>query len=185
MKKLFLLLAVAGLIFTGCSDLGTNPSSNPVTTANSNTISLNKSAIKTTVSNSTFIVSQIVNGKKGGIITLNQKDGNVHASAKLDIPKNAFDGKVNITITVDPSTASVTLSPSMTFQKDLTLDAAFKGLDLKAMNLDSKKVNFYYFTEDGSKVPVKHSLTKANVKLGELIVKHAEIDHFSRYGWAK
>jgi hypothetical protein len=185
MKKIFLLLAVAGLIFTGCSDLGTNPSSNPVTTPQSNTISLNKVSPKIASSQSTFTVSQIINGNKGGVIILNQESGNIHVFAKLKIPKNAFDGNVNVSILVDPSTASITLSPSMIFNKDVILDASFKGLDLKALNLDSQKVNFYYLSEDGTKIPVKHSWTKSNVKLGELVVKHAEIDHFSRYGWAK
>jgi len=185
MKKIFLLLAVAGLIFTGCSDLGTNPSSNPVTTSQANTVALNKISPKTVSTLTTFEVSKNINGEKGGVIILNQKSGDIQAFAKLKIPGNTFAGNVNVTILVDPSTASITLSPSMSFSKDLILDASFKGLDLKALNLDSKDVDFYYFSEDGAKVPVKYSWTKSNVKSGELAVKHAYIDHFSRYGWAK
>ena len=185
MKKLFLLLAVGGLIFTGCSDLGTNPGSNPVTTPQSNTVSLNKVSPKIVSSLSTFTVSQNVNGEKGGVIILNQESGNIHAFAKLKIPKHAFDGNVNVSVLVDPTTATITLSPSMAFDKILILDASIKGLDLEAMNLNSQEVNFYYLSEDGTNIPVKHSWVKSNVKLGELVVKHAEIDHFSRYGWAK
>ena len=185
MKKIFLLAAVAGLIFAGCSDLGTNPSSNPVTTQKSNSVSLNKFSAKVTSNESAFTVSKNVNGKKGGVIVLNQSSGNIHAFALLRIPKNAFDGTADISITVDPSTASVTLSPTMTFNKNLHLTAELKGLDLKSLNLDSNDVEFYYFTADGSKVPVKHSRVRSNVKTGTIIVRGAVIDHFSRYGWSK
>jgi hypothetical protein len=185
MKKIFLLAAVAGLILSGCSDLGTNPGTNPVTTQKSNTVSLNKFTAKVTSNQSAFTVSKYVNGNKGGLIVLNQSSENIHAFALLRIPKNAFEGTENISITIDPSTASITLSPAMAFNKNLHLNAALKGLDLKLLNLDSKDVEFYYFTTDGSKVPVKHSRVRSNVKTGAISVKGAVIDHFSRYGWSK
>ena len=185
MKKIFLLAAAAGLILAGCSDLGTNPGSNPVTTPKSNVVSLNKVSAQVTSDQSAFTVTQAVNGNKGGVIILNQSSSNINAFAKLRIPKNAFEGTANISISIDPSTASVTLSPTMTFNKNLYLNAALKGLDLKSLNLDSKDIEFYYFTTDGSKVLVNHSRVSSNLKTGTLTVKDAVIDHFSRYGWSK
>ncbi len=185
MKKIFLLAAVAGLIFAGCSDLGTNPGSNPVTTQNSNSVSLNKFSAKVTSNESAFTITQTVNGKKGDVIVLNQKSGDIHAFAVLRIPKNAFEGKVDISITIDPSTASVTFSPSMTFDKNLHFSAALRGLDLKSLNLDSNDVEFYYFAADGSKILAKYSRVRTNVKTGTLTVSNAVIDHFSRWGWSK
>lgn len=205
MKKILLLFAITALILTGCFDSNTNHNSNPIATTQlnplatnqpnpypttqSNSDSLNKIFFKNNVNTSvkglSFTIFKTIDGEKGGEVLLNQIKDNIHAFAKLNIQKNSFIGLVNISITIDPSTASIKFSPTMSFKRCLILDASIKGLDLKAMNLNSKKVGFYYFPQKGSKVYVKNHGVSADLTLRKLSVTAAVLKHFSRYGWAK
>jgi hypothetical protein len=201
MKKILLLFVIAALILSGCFDSSTNNKTNPVAATQlnpginsqssptidtqSNSLSSNKNFPINAANGFLFTVFKPIDGNKGGEIVLNQIRDDIHAFAKLNIPKNAFNGCVTISIFVDPLTASISFTPAMSFKRSLTLDASIKGLDLKAMNLDSNNVGFFYFAGKGSKVPVKNHGASADLILRKLSVKGAVIKHFSRYGWAK
>ena len=205
MKKILLLFVVAGMIFIGCFDSGTNHNTNPVaatqsnpaTSTQSNPISstqpipepknedFQKPNINPNVGLFPFSIIKKIDGNEGGKIILNQENRDIHVYAMLNIPRNAFKGSVIISIFVDPSTASIKFSPQMNFKYPLALNAHIIGLDLEAMNLDSKDVGFYYFPTKGSKVNVKNHGVSADLILRELSVNDAVINHFSRYGWSK
>ena len=205
MKKNMLLFVIAGLIFIGCFDSGSNHNTNPVAATQPNTVtSTQPNQITSTQSTLMplngnfpkpnkspqfedfhFTINKNIDGNIGGRILLNRRIRKIHVFALLNIPRNAFDGSVNISISVDPSTASIKFSPKMNFKHPLTLNAYILGLDLKAMNLDSKDVGFYFFPAKGPKVNVQNNGVSADVILKKLSVNDAAINHFSRYGWSK
>ncbi len=191
MKKFFLLLIVTVLIFSGCFDSGTNHDSNPVTTTQSSSKSLEKLPLNlpanplTLTKGLVFSVFKVIDGNQGGEILLNQTKRNIHAYAKLVVPKHAFNGVIRISISVNPNTASIIFFPSKKFAKNLILNASIQGLDLKSLNLNSPNVGFYYFPDNGPKIPIKNNGTSTNEFLGRVSVKDAVIGHFTRYGWSK
>jgi hypothetical protein len=134
----------------------------------------------------TYTASKLIDGKKGGTITLSQvfkNDGNwALVKANLTIPKNAFTGTLNISYTVNTETAGIEFSPSATsFAKDLNLDLIFTGINLSGYS--GTQLTFSYL--DGNQiVPAKYISANADVAGGMLVVVGAQINHFSRYGWS-
>jgi hypothetical protein len=205
MKKILLLFVVAGMIFIGCFDSGTNNNTNPVAATQSNSVTSTQPNPETSAQSNLmplygnfskpnknpkvddfhFTIDKNIDGNIGGRILLNRSNRKIHVFALLNIPRNAFQGSVNISIYVDPSTASIKFSPQMTFKYPLILNAYILGLDLKSMNLDSKDVGFYYFPTKGPRVNVRNQGVSSDLILRKLSVSNAVINHFSRYGWSK
>ncbi len=181
MKKIFLTFAVAGLFLFGCSDVGVNPN----VPANSSSTNTTLSKKGSSHSNSPFSVTETINGEVGGTITLNQIKKSEFVSASVFFPPHSFSGTQTITMTVDPSSASVTFYPHIVFNNRVDFNLTFLGLDLKNLGLTSGKVDFYFEADDGSLTLVKNNGVSVDIKLGLLAVKNAGLYHFSRYIFAK
>jgi hypothetical protein len=134
-------------------------------------------------------VSKEIDGSEGGNITLfnsyiSQQGNTVTLSINLDIPKKAFDGVRTITIIADDQYAVLDCNPSMVFNKSLSLDFSYLGIDPSDLNLSNKHIGFFYLDNNGTFQPVSNSGVIVNPLNGQLSVKNAKIDHFSRYGWS-
>jgi len=133
-----------------------------------------------------YTASKSIDGSKGGTVELTQvykSNGNwALVTAKLSIPKGAFSGTKVISYTVNTESAGIDFSPSpLSFQKNLSLDLTFTGVDLAGY--DASKLVFAYL--DGSTiVPAKYTYANANIANGLLVVVGAQLGHFSRYGWS-
>jgi hypothetical protein len=186
MKKLFFFLIAMGLFYFGCTDVGTNNINQPAT-ADKQVIQLPESAGLATESN--LSVSDLVNGDQGDVLSLagkyqNKAGDNILTIATLIIPRGAFDGKKNITMSVDQKYAGLDFSPSMIFEKSLSLTLSFTGLDLKSMGITNTNVGFYYVDDAGNLTPIQNLGVSVNFRVGSITVVGAKIDHFSRYAFA-
>ncbi|MCB9209770.1 MAG: hypothetical protein H6609_10360 [Ignavibacteriales bacterium] len=125
-----------------------------------------------------------VDGDKGAVLfarhSWRTKDGQkVKLTAKLTIPKGAFQGELNFDMIFDLENYGMELYPSpYTFDNPVYLDLSLGNIDLpQDMNVD--------FTYLDGKEQMNYDKVEFDIKKGTLKVKGAELHHFSRYGWTR
>jgi hypothetical protein len=186
MKKILTLLALAGLIFQGCTDIKLNNVTPPV----KGTFSLISIPGKTGLSSETaFSTTSTIDGSVGGTMTMNQSymgdnGRQVTLSLIMTIPPGAFSGVKTITLTADDHYAALICTPSMAFDKSLSLDFSYTGLSLNSTNLANGRQGFYFISDSGDLENIANNSMVINKNLGRVLVNGAVINHFSRYGWA-
>ena len=186
MNKILVLLVLTGIIFTGCTDVKLNSISQPA----KGTYKLVQIPGKTGLSSEiAYTTTSIVDGSVGGMMTMNASymgdNGKlVTLNVSMTIPAGAFSGVRTITLTADDQYAALICTPSMVFDKSLTLDFSYTGLTLNSTNLPNGKHGFYFISDSGDFVEVVSNGVLINRSLGRLIVSGAQINHFSRYGWS-
>ncbi len=186
MKQLLLAAVITGFFFFGCSDVVTNTPNQPVTSKKT----IVKLPAKTGLSkDGALSVTETVNGNKGGTMSLSgslgDEEESVSVSANLVIPSGAFDGRKDLIMTADESAAGLDFSPSMVFDKSLSLDLTYSGLDLKELGITRNSLGFYYVSSNGQLSPVPNDGITVNFRTGTISVTGAQIDHFSRYAFAQ
>jgi hypothetical protein len=185
MKKILTLLALAGLIFQGCSDIKLNNVTPPV----KGTFSLIPIPGRTGLSSETaFSTTSTIDGSVGGTMTMDQSymgdNGKlVTLSLTMTIPPGAFSGVQTITLTADDQYAALICSPAMVFDQSLSLDFSYTGLTLNSKNLVNGKQGFYFVSDSGYLEIIDNKGMTIDKKKGTVVVSTAKINHFSRYGW--
>jgi hypothetical protein len=135
-----------------------------------------------------FTASKKIDGKKGGKITLKvdmDKSTKHKSEVSLDIPKGAFEGKVEISFTISPDSPDIIFSPcGMEFEKPLELDMKLENFWFNKE--DEGHIDFVYKDELGNKLEdVDYDYVKFNSNKNYVKVKNALLWHFSRYGYIK
>lgn len=188
MKKLLVLAAIAtGLFLFGCSDLVTNNTTQPVSSGKQIVKLPSKAGLSKA---SSLSISEEVNGDRGDVMFLrgsytDANGDNIKTFAKLFIPRKAFDGTVDISMSTDNEYAGLDFAPHMTFDKSLSLTLSFSGLNLQQLGITKDNIGFYYVDDSGNLVEVQNNGIFVNYKTGTILVVGAKIDHFSRYAFAK
>ncbi len=186
MKKISIVLAVVIPLLIGCSDSVVNPEA--VNQNNNNQkswIALPQNP-KMTIE-SYYTASKVINGYIGGDVELNinyvtNGSVNVKIEAEIDVPAGAYSGEKNITMIINSTNGTATFYPSPeTFNKPLDFSLKISGIDLKGV--DPKTINYVYLAPDGSFDPIVYKNLVVND--GVLIVRDAQIPHFSVYGWCR
>ncbi len=186
MKYLFFGFLALILAVTGCSDSSDFVSPPEVTQPQ-----LIKLPPKSSLSvENSFSISKLIDGNKGGTLKIKEEyesetGQTVKIEAKLKIPKNAFEGTVFITMMIDDEFAAVQFYPAMQFDKTLTLNLKFEGLDLEGIGFDDDELEFIYVGEDGTMETIETDKNEIDIDEGKLSVKKAKLYHFSRYGWSR
>lgn len=196
-----LILIATAIFFYSCQDM--DEISGPIVNEVDGTSSFAKSTqldlpdqvrSKNSMNNSDYSdlkFSKKIDGAKGGIINFshNYKSdaGNVVLIVgTLRIPRNAFSGTENISITLNTTKAEVDFERdgSGDFNTSLFLNLGYHGVDLDCTN--SGDWEFGFIDEDNSIFEiVNYSNKKVDCKKGKLIINKAEIPHFSRFGWLR
>jgi hypothetical protein len=137
---------------------------------------------------SIFTVSKVINGNVGGVIQMSRyyitaSGSPCYIYIYLSIPKNAFTGTKNITMTLDDEFAAVHFYPEMVFAKELRLFQSFEGLQLE--NLPTGTIDFVFIHDDGSIELIKKNGIQIVVPQGIVRFQNAKLLHFSRYGWIR
>ena len=201
MKKNILLVLTIGLFFFGCS----NEDSLVSPVSDSEIESLNKLPLipplnygysgeiqdvpqhikvkKKLAKNYTF------DGAEGGKIvqkyTWYTVFDTLQLEAYLTIPAGAYEGELTFEIVFDPNEISMELHPTpMDFDIPVILDLMYKGIP-KKFDIDSNNLDFEYYNPDGSYENVEYQNIIWNEDSRTLMVKKAELHHFSRYGWTR
>ncbi len=188
MKKLLILAVIAtGLFLTGCSDLVTNNTSQPVSSGKQIVKLPSKAGLSKA---STLSVSKEVNGDRGTVMFLHgsytDANGNdIRTFAELFVPRDAFDGTVNISMSTDNEYAGLDFAPHMTFDKPLSLTLSFSGLNLQQLGITKENIGFYNVDDSGNLVEIQNHGILVNYETGTITVVGAKLDHFSRYAFAK
>ena len=88
-------------------------------------------------------------------------------------------------MTVDDVYTAVKLTPPMVFNKPVELDIKYRGLDPDQLNLTSGNYEFLYIDDNGNTETVSSYGVKVKKELGEISVKKAKLNHFSRYAFTR
>ena len=136
----------------------------------------------------TFSVTKEIDGMKGGEIKLKGKyvaeDGHtVKIDVKLKVKSKSFQGKANITMTVDDEFAAASFTPAMVFNKPLELDMKFEGINLGNLDPTDGVYEFAFYDEDGTTDLVDYNAIHVKESKGKIWVNKAKVYHFSRYGF--
>jgi hypothetical protein len=185
-KNLLFVLVILNLGFWGCSD--------PLLTEPQNEINIEK----TTESNlakwpgfpAELSITKTIDGNKGGMIVLaglykTTKGDIITVAGTVFVPKDAFDGTKEITITTDPELPALHFSPSMTFDIPLYLNLNFVGFNLRELGLAPWNTKFSYIGDDGTIENVRNDRITVNILRALLGVQRARIEHFSRFGFTR
>ena len=135
-----------------------------------------------------YFVTKTINGDNGGELKIKEsyiaEDGHtVKIDVKFKIKKNSFSGNVDITMTIDDDYAAVWFTPHMVFNKPTKLDAKFEGINLKELELISGNYDFVSIDNNGSIETIDYHEIKVKESNGEIRVKKAKLNHFSRYAF--
>jgi len=186
LRKILVILALAGVVFMGCKDAKVNDVIQP----EKGTYSLVPIPGKTGLSSeAVYSTTSTIDGTVGGNMSLNQSNmgdngQTVTLRLSMTFPAGAFDGARTITLTADDHYAAVSCSPSMVFAQSVILDYSYTGLTIKNCDLPKDKNGFYFISDNGYLEPVVSSSFLIDKKAGNLSVTGAQINHFSRYGWS-
>jgi len=184
MKITLTTLLLSALFFLGCVEAPISP-----LTEDNHSYQFIKLPKKSGMSvENIFSITKEIDGKKGGEIKLREsykaEDGNtVKIDVKLKIKRNSFEGKVDITLTIDDEFAAVSFSPAMVFDKPLELNLTLEGIDLEELNLTTGEYNFAFFDDDGTTDIVSYNALHVNESRNKIWVTKAKLYHFSRYGF--
>ena len=178
MRRLILFsFVVLGLILAGCSDQSSlvRPTQQISPQQGKALIDLPVTSLDKSIK-----ASEKIDGAVGGTIKFEGtlKGGKIKVSGSLVIPAGAFEGTRNIKIKLRKKTASFDFGPSGTFDEPLSFSATVSGLNLSGNNAD-----FVYVGKKGDMSAVTSDA--AGINDGNLYVINAQLNHFSRYGWAK
>ncbi len=188
MKNLLtILLLGVGLFLVGCTNDSSlvGPTATDLTTQSVQTQGDSFIGLPFTSLDKSKKSKKKIDGAKGGEIEIKGELRNgIEFEAKLVIPKGAFEGKKKITIKFDKKTAAFDFGPDNTsFDLPLLLTAKIEGLNLDGLTADD--IQFGFLDQNGNLIPVVYKKMEVDIEDGELAVYEAQINHFSRYGWAK
>jgi len=140
---------------------------------------------------SVFTVSKEINGNAGGVIQMfkyyiTSSGSPCFIYIDLRIPKNAFTGTKNITMTLDDEFTAIHFYPEMNFNKTLLLTQYFQCIDLiPILSNWARRIDFVYINDDGEIEIIQKNGIGINNLLGLVKVINARLHHFSRYGWIR
>jgi hypothetical protein len=136
-----------------------------------------------------FAKNYTINGDEGGKISQTFKwftfGMPLTLDATLNIPKGAFKGELTFEIEFDPNELSMEFRPTpQDFDIPVVLDLKFLNVP-KKFEIDAENLDFQYYDPDGTFESVNYESVKWLKEPRILMVKGAELHHFSRYGWVR
>jgi hypothetical protein len=188
MRSLTILAFLAAFLIVSCTDTSIAP-----VKSDNQSINFIKLPPKAGLSvENSFTVIKTINGDDGGTIKLKEsyiaEDGHtVKIDVKLKIKKNSFSGEKTITMTVDDEIAAVRFTPHMVFNIPMTLDVKFEGIDLSELKQITNGDYEFVYIDDCLEVVeyVDHDGITVDESDGEIRVRKAKLNHFSRYAFAR
>ena len=184
MKKIILLLVIAGFIFLGCND----NLDNTIVSSPTNTEKLTNPQPSI---NPQLFASKLINGVIGGELILkrtfiNGEGRQINVYARLRVLEGSYQGTINISMLANDEDVSIQLFPEMKFDRDVRLDLVYKGIDLQALGYTTTgNVDFAYYSDDGDVELIESDFSHVNIPQEMISVRNAKLPHFSRFGWVR
>ncbi len=186
MKKLLTLSLLSLLFFFGCNQ------DSEVTSAVNNSPNPQLKLIPLPTPSGGLSVETLftqdreIDGENGGTFIASFSyqggpSGNVQCTSRLIFSPCAFDGVENITKTLDSETTAMIFGPSLQFNIPVKSSLRFYGLDLT--NVNPETLDFVYIDANGNMYTCEYDTIEMNVGSGYLMVRNAQLNHFSRYGF--
>jgi hypothetical protein len=196
MKKLFVSIALVGLLIAGCENskdigiVGPDNSANSVNTS-TNQVSFLKMPGSLLPRPMHKSIPFLITPQSGGVLhysdSYQSADGPVTIDIKLNFPPGAVADSmiVSVDISNEEMTGDITMdfgpSPT-TFLKPALLTFNVTGVG-STLPSDTSKVEFVYL-DNGNYVPMDAKKISINSNQGTLTVLDGQVPHFSRYAWA-
>ncbi len=182
--KLFitLFLLIFAVIFQSC-----DITENSIQPSENSEMNFSSKSLPTDYTEPSLQMTKEIDGLLGGEILfestfVNNEGNKVLTHILLTFKPNSFQGIKEITVKPDPETGSISFFPEMIFNIPAILDLSFSGINLAKLGFDSNsKVDFVYISDNGDIQYILKGVCKIKWKAKELIVKKAELPHFSRY----
>jgi hypothetical protein len=184
MKNLNILLLLLIFLFPGCqSDSFVNPEFGLQSEKNIKNWLQFEETGAFRLDKEVLVINE-VNGKNGRTVEYDLNVANLSVNGTLTIPKNSFDGIMDISASFSNQSTTQTFGPSpFTFRKTLLLTLEYRGVNLR--NINPSEIDFYYIDNSGQFHRAEYASLEINPEEGLLKVVDARINHFSRWGWAK
>ena len=186
MKKLLTLSLLSFLLFFGCNQESeiTSPENNS-TNSQLKLISLPTPSGGLGVE-TIMTKTKAINGDDGGTFYAafsfrGGPFGRIRCSSQLVFSPGAFSGVKYIKKTFDSESTEMTLEPALQFSAPVKYTLRYLGVDLS--NVNPETLDFVYIAPDGTYYPCEYESIDMDVATGLIIVRYAELDHFSRYGF--
>ena len=182
-KKVILLLILAGITFLGCNDNSDNTISSP--TEADKLINPQQSIYQH------LFASKLIDGEIGGKLELdetfiNGEGREINVYARLRVLEDSYKGTINISMLANDEDVSIQLFPEMNFNRAVRLDLIYTGIDLKALGYTTTgNVDFAYFADNGDVELIESDFSHVNIQQNQISVRNAKLSHFSRYGWLR
>lgn len=194
MKKLFLILAIAGLIFSGCDNPGagiTDPASSNET-LQAGELPVIKLPASLTPLPMHKKISCMITPESGGVIHYDYTYNSSSGKVKVDIQLRFQPGSVADTLLISAEInlnelsgdLSMNFGPSPTqFSKPALITVNAAGLDSAGIPKDPQKIKLVYIDDNGNIVPTTTKKISIDLKKGEIKIQEGELPHFSRYAF--
>ncbi len=136
--------------------------------------------------NKTHSASAYIRRSKGGQLEIEARDkgSDVALYASFVVSRNSIDHSKAISMSIDDEVVEFEFGPSgTTFEPFAKLNFKITGVDLSKVDLSG--IGFYYLRPDGGKEAVSNDGIIVDVESGTIVVRNAQICHFSRYALGK
>lgn len=140
----------------------------------------------------TYTVRKYIRKSHGGVVSIYANSGDSDdleddghtkdklVAASLSVPSGAIDHSKTITMSLDDNKIEFEFGPSGTqFSPGAKLSFYAEGLNLAGLQND--QIGIYYLSGDGEVIPVPAEQIVVDEHNGKIMVRNAEINHFSRY----
>jgi len=133
-----------------------------------------------------LVVSKVIDGNQGGNIAFDYEyqttAGDIISIwANLFIVDESFVGIEEISMIIDNEIGTISFYPHIVFEIPAIFDAKYTGIDLSGINPNSG--DFIFQNYDGSTEQINYQEIIVKPVEGQLEVKKAKLNHFSRYGF--
>ena len=157
LKKIILLLILAGITFLGCND----NLDNTIVTPRSETDDFSSFVTRPINITTWLYASKLIDGSIGADFIfdttyVNTEGRVINVYARLKFNPGSFNGTTLITMIPNPEYLSIKLFPEMEFNEVVRLTLRIKGLDLEAYGYtETGNVDFAFWADDGSTKLIK------------------------------
>lgn len=136
--------------------------------------------LQTQAPDNKIVATKTIYADKPTKMDIDVESGGIKARIRLEFKKGCVDNDVEVIMSYNPATTELNITPNVILSEPVKLDYYLDGL-----NLPDSEIDFVYFTFGDNYETVDRRKLKVDVKQGKIMLKDAELRHFSRFGFLR